>query len=66
MFIVGIVMQLLFLAALVGEGYLLYRAVTKDESDSDQASKELRLAYSRGDLTNEEYERAKPTLEQDT
>jgi len=27
-------MQLLFLAALVGEGYLLYRAVAKDESDT--------------------------------
>ena len=66
MFIVGIVMQLLFLAALVGGGYLIYRAITGSESSSDQALEELRLAYARGDLTDEEYEQRREALERDT
>ncbi|QGX93363.1 SHOCT domain-containing protein (plasmid) [Haloplanus rallus] len=66
MFIVGIVMQLLFLAALVGGGYLIYRAVTGAASDSDQALEELRLAYARGELTEEEYEQRREALERDT
>ncbi|WP_434530145.1 SHOCT domain-containing protein (plasmid) [Haloarcula sp. NS06] len=66
MFIVGIVMQLLFLAALVGGGYLIYRAVTGAASDSDQALEELRLAYARGELTDEEYEQRREALERDT
>lgn len=66
MFIIGIVMQLLFLAALVGGGYLLYRTVTSSESDSDQALEELRLAYARGELTDDEYEQRRETLERDT
>ncbi|ELZ28989.1 hypothetical protein C474_13844 [Halogeometricum pallidum JCM 14848] len=66
MFIVGIVMQLLFLAALVGGGYLIYRAITGTESNSDQALEELRLAYARGELTDEEYEQRREALERDT
>ena len=66
MFVVGIVMQLLFLAALVGGGYLVYRAVADSESDSDQALEELRLAYARGDLTDDEYEQRREALERDT
>ncbi|EMA65417.1 hypothetical protein C470_00315 [Halorubrum distributum JCM 13561] len=66
MFIVGIVMQLLFLAALVGGGYLIYRTVTGDASDSDQALEELRLAYARGELTDEEYEQRREALERDS
>jgi len=66
MFVVGIVMQLLFLAALIGGGYLVYRAITETTSDSDQALEELRLAYARGELTDEEYEQRREALEQDT
>jgi len=66
MFTIGIVIQLLFLAALVGGGYLIYRAVTGDGSDSDQALEELRLAYARGELTDEEYEQRREALERDT
>ncbi len=66
LFIVGIVMRLLFLAALVGGGYLIYRAVVGRESDADHAVQELRLAYARGDLSDEEYEQRKNALEQDT
>ncbi|WP_121820699.1 SHOCT domain-containing protein [Halostella salina] len=66
MFIVGIVMQLLFLAALIGGGYLLYRAATGGESHTDQAIEELRLAYARGELSDEEYEQRREALERDT
>lgn len=66
MFIAGIVMQLLFLATLVGGGYLIYRAITGNESDSDQALEELRLAYARGEMTDEEYEQRREALERDT
>lgn len=62
MFLVGVVGQLLFLAVLVGGGYLLYRAVTRD-GDGDPALEELRLAYARGDLSEEEYETRREALE---
>lgn len=66
MYIVGIVMQLLFFAAIIGGGYLIYQAVTGSEGDSDQALEALRLAYARGELTDEEYEQRRETLEADT
>jgi len=66
MFIVGIVMQLLFLAAIIGGGYLIYRAVAGSGSGSDQALEELRLAYARGELTEDEYEQRRKALERDT
>ena len=66
MFVVGIVMQLLFLIALVGGGYLIYRAIARDPSDADHALEELRLAYARGELTDEEYEQRREALERDT
>ncbi|WP_226023827.1 SHOCT domain-containing protein [Halomicrobium salinisoli] len=65
LFVVGIAMQLLFLAALVGGGYLLYRAVAGEEGDSDPALEELRLAYARGELTDDEYEQRRAALERD-
>jgi putative membrane protein len=65
MFVVGIVMQLLFLAALVAGGYLVYRAVADSERDSDPAIEELRLAYARGELTDDEYEQRREALERD-
>lgn len=59
-------MQLLFLAAIIGAGYLIYRAMTDSDSGTDQALEELRLAYARGDLTNEEYEQRKDAHERDS
>ena len=66
MVLVGLLMQLLFLAVIVGAGYLIYRAVTTADGGTDQALEELRLAYARGDLTDEEYAERKETLERDT
>lgn len=62
----GVLMQLLFLAAIVGVGYLIYRAVTTADGGTDQALEILRFAYAGGDLTDEEYEQQKNTLERDT
>lgn len=63
MTLLGILLQLLFIAALVGGGYLVYRAVAGSDAETDQALEELRLAYARGDLTDEEYERRREKLD---
>jgi len=80
----GLLMQLAFLAAVVGLGYLLYRAVAGTGTETgagaatgvgaetaagaatdDPAIEELRLAYARGDLDEEEYERRRERLQRD-
>ncbi|WP_135820847.1 SHOCT domain-containing protein [Halostella litorea] len=65
MLLFGVLMQLLFLGALVGAGYLVYRALTGADGD-DPAVEELRLAYARGDLTDEEYDQRRDALERDS
>lgn len=52
------------LLLLLGGGYLLYGAVDRSEGQ-DAALEELRLAYARGDLTDEEYENRRERLESD-
>jgi len=62
----GIGMMLVFLAVLVGVGYFLYRALLggrRVTSTSDPALEELRLAYARGDLSEEEFERRRSKLQ---
>lgn len=61
----GIGMMLLFLLVLIGIGYVLYRAVTRGSlGDNDQAIEELRTAYARGELSQEEFEQRRDDLEQ--
>lgn len=57
----GIAMQLLFLLVVVGGGYLLYRGLTDDDG-SDPAMEELRSAYARGELSDDEYEQRRDAL----
>ncbi|SEH64578.1 putative membrane protein [Halopenitus malekzadehii] len=64
--LVGVAMQLLFLAVLVGGGYLVYRTTAGRDDDSDRAIEELRLAYARGDLTDDEYEQRRAALDRDS
>jgi len=63
--LVGVLMQLLFVAAIVGAGYLLYRAVAGSDADDDRALEELRVAYARGEVSDEEYEQRREALERD-
>ncbi|MFA9503949.1 SHOCT domain-containing protein [Natrinema sp. H-ect1] len=62
--LVAVLMQLLFVAAVVGGGYLVYRAIAGGD-DTDRALEELRLAYARGELSDEEYEQRRDALERD-
>lgn len=62
--LVAVLLRLVFLLALVGAGYLLYRAVT-GSGGTDPAIAELRAAYARGELTDEEFERRREKLERD-
>jgi putative membrane protein len=64
--IAGIVMQFLFLAALVVAGYLVYRGVVQSSDSTDRALDELRVAYARGELSDEEYENRRERLERDS
>jgi len=59
----GVAMQLLFLLVVVGGGYLLYRGLAGDGDDS--AMEELRSAYARGELSDEEYEQRREALARD-
>jgi putative membrane protein len=61
----GIGMMLLFLVVLLGIGYFLYQTVTRGAlSGTDSALEELRLAYARGELSQEEFEQRREDLRQ--
>jgi len=63
MLMVSAGMQLLFLAVIAGAIYLGYRALTRHRESTDPAVAELRAAYARGDLSDEEYETRRERLE---
>jgi len=63
--LVGLLGRVLTLLVLVGVGYFVYRAVTESSGGTDEALEELRLAYARGDLSDEEFERRRETLERE-
>ncbi|WP_435102614.1 SHOCT domain-containing protein [Halarchaeum sp. P4] len=61
----GLVMMLFWLVILAGIGYVLYRAVAGSDRAAgrvDPALEELRLAYARGELTQEEFEERREQL----
>lgn len=62
--IVGLLVQVVFLSALLGGTFLLYRTVSGDRG-RDPEIEELRSAYARGELTDEEYEKRRDVLEHD-
>lgn len=61
----GIGMMVLFLAVLIGIGYFLYRSLIGQQITRDPAFEELRLAYARGELSDEEYEQRRERLDRD-
>ncbi|UPV76690.1 SHOCT domain-containing protein (plasmid) [Halorussus limi] len=62
----GIGTMLFFFAILLGTGYILYRGfIGSQVLERDQALEELRTAYARGELSDEEFERRREQLRQD-
>ncbi|WP_233265038.1 SHOCT domain-containing protein [Halomarina oriensis] len=61
--IVGAVLQFLFLLLVLGGGYLAVRRLLNATESSDPAIEELRRAYARGDISDEEFETRRERLE---
>ena len=58
-----LLMWLVPLAVVAGLGYLVYWAVRRSaDTDADPAIEELRTAYARGDLSDEEFEERRERL----
>lgn len=62
---IGLLFWLVFLVVLVAVLYGLYGALRDAGGDGDRAREELRLAYARGELSDEEYETRRERLERD-
>ena len=62
--LIGMLVPVIFLLALLGGGYLIFRRMSETQTSHNPAMEELRLAYARGDLTDEEFEARRETLEQ--
>ncbi|WP_336022692.1 SHOCT domain-containing protein [Halobellus salinisoli] len=62
--VIGMLVPLVFLVVLLGGGFLLFRRVSETQTSHNPAMEELRLAYARGDLTDEEFESRRNKLEQ--
>lgn len=59
----SLLMPLLWLAVLLGIGYLIYRwSANRHPGAADPAVDELRMAYARGDLSEEEFEQRREAL----
>jgi len=58
---VGMLFPLIFLIILLGGGYLVFRRMSETQTSQDPAMEELRTAYARGDLTDEEFEARRET-----
>ena len=62
----GLGTMLLALVAVFGVGYFLYRGLAGSRTlRRDRAMEELRTAYARGDLSDEEFERRRERLRRD-
>ncbi|MUV85277.1 SHOCT domain-containing protein [Natronomonas sp. CBA1123] len=60
---VGMLVPLIFLLILLGGGYLVFRRMSEAQASRDPAMEELRTAYARGNLTDEEFEARRDRLE---
>ena len=61
-----LLMMIVPLLILAGLGYVVYRsAVNNPEQQTDGALEELRRAYARGDISDEEFERRRKKLRED-
>lgn len=60
----AVVSQVTLLGLLAVGAYLVYRAIARDSTDP--ALEELRRTYARGDIDDDEYDRRRSRLEDDT
>jgi putative membrane protein len=60
---IGMLVPLIFLLILLGGGYLVFRRMSETQTSRNPAMEELRTAYARGDLTDEEFEARRDRLE---
>ena len=61
-----LIMSIVPLLVILGFGYLFYSALRRHgTARADPALEELRAAYARGDLTEEEYEKRRKRLERE-
>jgi len=60
---VGMLVPFIFLLILLGGGYLVLRRMSETQTSRNPAMEELRTAYARGDLTDEEFEARRERLE---
>jgi len=61
-----LIMSIVPLLVILGLGYLLYSALRQQGTEgTDSAIEELRAAYARGDLTDEEYEKRRERLKRE-
>lgn len=64
MLFVGVLGQLLLVALVVGVGYMVYTTfVGTSSTKTDTALEELRVAYARGDIDEDEFDRRRDRLE---
>ena len=63
----GIGLMLVFLLVAVGIGYFLYKSVVGGVvNDSDTALEELRIAYARGDISQDEFQERQKLLKENS
>lgn len=63
---IWLVMWLVLLLILLGGGYFLYQTLTRpDHGKANAALEELRLAYARGDLSDEQFEERRERLQRE-
>ncbi|WP_435069792.1 SHOCT domain-containing protein [Haloplanus sp. C73] len=60
----GMLIPLTFVLVLLGGGYLIFRRANDTQTSHNPAMEELRQAYARGNLTDEEFEARRARLEQ--
>lgn len=62
-----ITMSIVPLLVILGVGYLLYNGIRQSGTQrTDPALEELRAAYARGDLSDEEFEKRRERLQRET
>lgn len=61
--VIGMVVPLVFLLVVLGGGYFILQRPSEERAAQDPAMEELRAAYARGDLSEEEFEERRRRLQ---